>query len=135
MSILTVEATDENLDRVIGFVEEALEQYDCPMKAIMQVDLCVEEIYVNIAHYAYAPEVGHATIQVDVEPEPLSVTITFMDQGIPYDPLAKEDPDITLSAEERRIGGLGVFLVKKNMDDVKYEYKDGSNILTISKKL
>lgn len=135
MSILTVEATDENLDRVIGFVEEALEQYDCPMKAMMQVDLCVEEIYVNIAHYAYAPEVGPATIQVDVEPEPLSVTITFVDQGIPYDPLAKEDPDVTLSAEERRIGGLGVFLVKKNMDDVKYEYKDGSNVLTISKKL
>lgn len=135
MSILTVTATDENLDRVIGFVEEALEQYDCPMKAVMQVDLCVEEIYINIAHYAYAPEVGTAEIHLEVTEEPKVLTITFIDQGIPYDPLAKEDPDITLSAEERRIGGLGVFLVKKNMDSVTYEYKNGSNVLTISKKL
>lgn len=135
MSVLTVEATDENLNQVIGFVEEMLEQYDCPMKTVMQVDLCVEEIYINIAHYAYAPQVGSATIQVDVTNDPLQVTITFIDQGIPYDPLAKEDPDITLSAEQRGIGGLGIFLVKKNMDHVTYDYKDGSNILTISKNL
>lgn len=135
MSILNVEATDENLDKVISFVEEALEQYDCPMKTVMQVDLCVEEIYVNIAHYAYAPQIGQATVQVDFTNDPAAVTITFIDQGMPYDPLAREDPDVTLSAEERGIGGLGIFLVKKNMDEVKYEYKDGSNILTISKFL
>lgn len=135
MSVLTVEATDENLNQVIGFVEEMLEQYDCPMKTVMQVDLCVEEIYINIAHYAYAPQVGPATIRVDVTKAPLRVTITFIDQGIPYDPLAKDDPDITLSAEQRGIGGLGIFLVKKNMDHVTYDYKDGRNILTISKNL
>lgn len=135
MSIMKIAAADENLEKVIGFVEEALEQHECSMKTIMQVDLCVEEIFVNIAHYAYYPNVGDATVEVSVDGEPLQVSITFMDQGAPYDPLAKEDPDITLPAEERRIGGLGIFLVKKNMDDVKYEYKDGSNILTISKKV
>lgn len=135
VKVLDVEATDESLEKVIAFVEEILEQHDTPMKTVMQIDLAVEEIFVNIAHYAYAPEVGNATVKVEVKDDPLQVIITFMDEGIPYDPLAKEDPDITLSAEERRIGGLGVFLVKKNMDDVTYAYEGGKNILTIKKKL
>lgn len=135
VKVLNVEATDESLEKVIAFVEEILEQHDTPMKTVMQIDLAVEEIFVNIAHYAYAPEVGHATVKVEVKDDPLQIIITFMDEGIPYDPLAKEDPDITLSAEERRIGGLGVFLVKKNMDDVTYAYENGKNVLTISKKL
>ena len=135
MHELNISATVENLDVVMGFVEEHLEEYGCPMKAQMQVALAVEEIYVNIAHYAYNPDVGPATIRVEVHEEPLEVVITFMDKGKPYDPLAKEDPDITLSIEERDIGGLGIFLVKQTMDDVHYEYSDGSNILTIIKKL
>ena len=101
----------------------------------MQVQIAVEEIFVNLAHYAYGSEQGTATIRVEVGGDPLQVIITFIDQGVPYDPLKKEDPDISLSAEERQIGGLGIFMVKKSMDDVKYEYKDGKNILTISKKI
>ena len=135
MTELTLAATVENLDTVMGFVEEHLEEYGCPMKTMMQVSLAVEEIYVNIAHYAYNPEIGPATIQVEVHEDPLEVLITFMDKGKPYDPLAKADPDITLSAEERDIGGLGIFLVKQTMDDVRYEYSNGSNILRISKRL
>jgi len=135
MTELTLAATVENLDTVMGFVEEHLEEYGCPMKTMMQVSLAVEEIFGNIAHYAYNPEIGPATIQVEVHEDPLEVLITFMDKGKPYDPLAKAEPDITLSAEDRDIGGLGIFLVKQTMDDVRYEYSNGSNILRISKRL
>ncbi len=98
-----------------------------------QIDIAVEELFVNIAHYAYNPETGPATVRVEVEKEPPAVTITFIDNGVPYDPLAREDPDITLSAEERQIGGLGIFMVKKSMDNIEYEYKNGQNILRIRK--
>lgn len=135
MSELTLEAKTENLDKVLSFVDEHLEEQECPMKTQMQIDIAVEELFVNIAHYAYNPEVGPVTIRVEVQKEPLAVTITFIDHGVPYDPLAKEDPDITLSAEERQIGGLGIFMVKKSMDDIAYEYKDGQNILYIKKKI
>lgn len=133
MKELIIEALTENLDTVLSFVDGHLEAFDCPMKTQMQLDIAVEEIFVNIAHYAYDSGIGMATIKVEVNEQPLSVIITFIDQGIPYDPLAKPDPDISLSAEDRPIGGLGIFMVKKSMDDVKYEYKDGSNILTIKK--
>lgn len=135
MSELTLEAKTENLDKVLSFVDEHLEEQECPMKTQMQIDIAVEELFVNIAHYAYHPEVGPVTIRVEVQQEPLAVTVTFIDHGVPYDPLAKEDPDITLSAEERQIGGLGIFMVKKSMDDIAYEYKDGQNILYIKKKI
>ena len=135
MKELFIEAKDENLDKVLAFVDEQLEAYDCPMKTQMQVDIAVEEIFVNIAHYAYVPGVGSATIRAEVSEDPLAVSLTFVDNGMPYDPLAKEDPDITLSADERQIGGLGIFMVKKSMDDVAYEYKDGQNVLTIKKNL
>ena len=135
MKELEIEAKIENLDKVLGFVDEQLEAMDCPMKTQIQIDVAVEEIYVNIANYSYHPGSGPATIRVEFEEKPLSVILTFIDQGIPYDPLAKEDPDITLSAEERQIGGLGIFMVKKSMDNVCYEYKNGSNILTLKKGL
>lgn len=132
---LNISAAMENLDMVTDFVEGHLEEYGCPMNAQIQVALAVEEIFVNIALYAYNPNVGPATIRVEVHEEPMEVVITFMDKGKPYDPLAKEDPDITLSVEEREVGGLGIFMVKQAMDDVRYEYSDGRNILTIIKKL
>ena len=105
------------------------------MKAQMQIAIAVEEIYVNIARYAYHPEVGEATIRCEVGGEPLQVVIQFMDGGKPYNPLEKDDPDTTLGVEEREIGGLGIFMVKKSMDDISYTYADGKNILTIRKKL
>lgn len=105
------------------------------MKAQMQIDIAIDELFGNIAHYAYNPEVGPATVRVEVVEEPLSVVITFIDNGVPYDPLKKDDPDITLSAEEREIGGLGIYMVKKTMDEISYEYNDGQNILKIRKHI
>lgn len=132
---LDIEASIENLPKVTAFVRSKLEAVECPHKDAMQIDIAVEEIFTNICNYAYAPDKGNATLRVDVSPEPVTVTITFMDHGKPYDPLAKEDPDVTLSAEERQIGGLGIFMTKKVMDDIYYEYKDGRNILTLKKNL
>ena len=135
MKELTIAATIENIETVTDFVNEQLEAYDCPMKAQMQNDIAIDELFGNIAHYAYNPEIGSATVRVEVIEDPLSVVITFIDNGIPYDPLKKEDPNTTLSADEREIGGLGIFMVKKTMDDIIYEYKDGQNRLTIVKKI
>ena len=135
MKELNIAATVENIEVVTDFVNEQLEAFDCPMKAQMQIDIAIDELFGNIAHYAYNPEVGDATVRVEVVEDPLAVIITFIDKGVPYDPLAKDDPNITLSAEERAIGGLGIFMVKKTMDDITYEYKDGQNILKIKKNL
>ena len=134
MKELTIEATPENVDKAIEFVDEMLEEYGCGMKEQMAIDVAVDELFANIAHYAYNPETGYATVKVDVIKVPLSVEITFVDNGKPYDPLAKADPDTTQSIEDRPIGGMGILIVKKSMDDVNYEYKDGKNILTIKKR-
>lgn len=135
MKELNISATVENIAAVTAFVDEQLEELDCPMKTQLQVDVAIDELFGNIAHYAYNPEVGAATVRVEVTENPLSVVITFIDNGVPYDPLAKADPDVTLSAEEREIGGLGIYMVKKSMDDISYEYKNGQNILRIKKHI
>lgn len=135
MKEITVAATLDNLARVQEFIEVELESCGCPVRAMMQISVAVEEIFVNIANYAYHPSVGEATVRCAVGSEPLQVTIQFLDSGKPFDPLAKPDADITLSAEEREIGGLGILMVKKSMDDVQYQYKDGCNILTLKKQL
>ena len=132
---LELEAVKENLPQVMEYVDKKLEAVDCPLKAQMQIDVAVEEIFVNIASYAYAPDKGNAVVRVEVTEDPVTVKITFIDHGVPYDPLAREDPDVTLPAEERAIGGLGTFLTKQLMDEVAYEYKDGQNILTLLKNL
>ena len=132
---LDIEALPENLGEVQQFVEERLEKTECSPKDMMQINVAVEEIFINIASYAYAPDKGRATVRVEVSGEPVSVTITFIDHGIPYDPLSRQDPDVTKSAEDREIGGLGIFLTRKIMDDLSYEYRDGKNILTLKKKL
>lgn len=135
MKEITIAATVENIEAVTDFVNEQLEALDCPMKAQMQIDIAIDELFGNIAHYAYNPQVGQATVRVEVIEEPLGVTVTFIDNGTPYDPLKNDDPDTTLSAEEREIGGLGIYMVKKSMDEITYEYKDGQNILKIKKNL
>ena len=132
---LDIEAEESNLQTVLDFIDKHLDAVDCPPKAKMQIEVAAEEIFINIASYAYAPDKGRATVRVEVSPDPVTVTITFIDQGMPYDPLAKEDPDVTLKAEDRPVGGLGIFMVKKTMDDVTYEYKDGKNILRIKKNI
>jgi anti-sigma regulatory factor (Ser/Thr protein kinase) len=133
MKQLKVTANISELDQVLAFADGLLEEAGCSMKAQMQIDIAIEEIFVNIAHYAYPEKEGEAVISVETDKEAKSVVITFEDEGIPYDPLKNEDPDITLSAEDRPIGGLGIFMVKKSMDDVSYEYRDGKNCLTIKK--
>ena len=132
MKQIKVKADTAELDNVLSFADTILEELGCSVKAQMQIDIAIEEIFVNIAHYAYPESEGEAVISVDSGEGP-SVTITFEDEGIQYDPLKNEDPDITLSAEDRPIGGLGIFMVKKSMDEVSYEYKDGKNRLTIKK--
>ena len=133
MKELTIAATVENIEVVTDFVNQQLELLECPMKAQMQIDIAIDELFSNIAHYSYNPEIGQATVRVEVMENPLAVSITFIDNGVPYDPLSKEDPDLTLSAEERQIGGLGIYMVKESMDEIIYEYKDGQNILSIKK--
>lgn len=135
MKELTIAATVENIEIVTDFVNEQLEALNCPMKAQMQIDIAIDELFGNIAHYAYHPEVGSATVRVETEQDPRIVVITFIDGGVPYDPLMAADPDVTQSVQERQLGGLGIYMVKKSMDAITYEYKDGKNILTIKKKL
>ena len=135
MKELTVDAAVENIEVVTDFVNEELEKLDCPLKARRQIDVAIDELFGNIARYAYSPDVGKATVRFSVEENPLEVTITFIDNGVPFNPLEKSNPDTSLSAEERPIGGLGIFLVKKSMDLVEYEYKNGQNILKIKKNI
>ena len=135
MKELIIEADKTNLLTVQSFIDEQLEEAGCPMATQITIDVAVEELFVNIASYAYAQGKGVAVVQVTVHEDPLSVEITFIDNGKQYDLLAKADPDITLPAKERKRGGLGIFMVKKTMDNVSYEYKDGKNILTIKKSL
>jgi len=127
---LTVQATDENLDKVLSFVEAKMEEMECSFKQINQVALALEEAYVNVAHYAYT-DGGLASIELQQDGNVL--TITLIDSGKPFDPLSKDEPDITLDAQDRQIGGLGIFLIKKVMTSVSYERKDNQNILTMVK--
>lgn len=135
MKAITVPATLEQLDTVNSFIISELDAADCPAKTRIQIETAVEEIYVNIARYAFHPNIGEATVHCEVGGDPLQVTIQFLDCGKPFNPFEKKDTDITLSAEERDIGGLGILMVKKSMDEVDYAYKDGKNILTIKKKI
>jgi len=135
MKELNISATVENIPVVTAFVDEQLEALNCPLKAQMQIDIAIDELFGNIAQYAYNPDIGSATVRVEVSEDPLAVIITFIDGGIPYDPLKADDPDITLSAEDRTLGGLGIYMVKKSMDAIIYEHRDGKNILSIKKAL
>lgn len=134
---LTVEARTENLDEVLAFVDGGLEERGCGPKVQMQIDVAVEEMFVNIANYAYThPNMGRpgwAMVRMEFQGD--AVVITLIDGGVPYNPLARPDPDVTLPAGERQIGGLGIYMVKKSMDSVSYEHKDGQNIFTMRKVL
>ena len=132
---LVIAAELKNLPCALDFIEGHPEGTSISIKQKMQILVAVEEIFVNIASYAYAPDQGNAIVRIEFSDEPVEVTITFMDNGIPFDPLQRRDPDVTLSAEERRIGGLGIFMTKKTMDSVDYEYKNGQNILRLKKSI
>lgn len=133
---IETEAKLENFETLLAQLEGLLTETGCPADMLYQINICFEEIFVNIASYAYVNGDGDgmARILIEIEEEPYKVYIKFRDTGIKYNPLEKDDPDTTLSAEERSIGGLGVFFVKNMMDEVLYEYKDGENILSIMKE-
>ena len=135
MKEITVDATIENMDTVTAFVDDFLDQIACPMKSKIQINIVIDEIFGNICHYAYKDSIGAVTVRVESGNTPKAVFLTFTDNGVPYNPLETEDPDITLSSEERKIGGLGIYLVKKNMDEMKYEYVNQQNRLWMEKRL
>lgn len=130
-----VNADVNELQRVLDFVDVCVQGFDCSPKTMIQINVSVEEIFVNIAHYAYSDKTGEAVIEVEIIDELKTASITFIDCGIKYDPLAKPDPDVTLSAKDRKIGGLGIFMTKKFMDELLYEYRDGQNVFCMKKKL
>ena len=132
MMELTVAAIAENIRHITDFVNRHLEALDCPMKVEMQIDIAIDEIISNIVQYAYTPETGDVTVRMEVIDDPMSI-ITFIDQGVPYNPLTAADPNTKLPVEERSPGGLGIFMVKKSMDKISYRYENGSNILSICK--
>ncbi len=132
---LTLDAVMDNLEEVLSFVDVELEQYECAALVQAVLDLAVEELYTNIASYSYAPETGTCTIKVEITDAPANIIVTFFDHGMPYNPLAKEDPKLDTEISERPIGGLGFFMVKNSMDEVSYEFRDEQNILTIKKSL
>ena len=135
MTKKTFPAKTEALLDVLGFVEQELEKHECSMKIQTAVCVAIEEVFVNVAHYAYGGGEGDVTISIDFDAETRNVTFQMTDKGVAFDPLKKPDPDITLSAEEREIGGLGIFITKKTMDLVTYAYENGENILTMIKKI
>lgn len=135
MKELKVSAIVENIDTVTAFVSEYLETLDCPMKIQMKIAIAIDEVFSNIAYYAYGTEGGEVIVRIEEVQEPHGIVLAFIDNGIPYNPLAKEDPDVTLTAEERQIGGMGIFMVKNIMDAISYEYVDGQNILEMWKEM
>ena len=129
-------ASTDELASVMEFVEGELEKYECSMKLSMQISVSVEEIFVNIAHYAYdGSDVSDRNVSISADYEDGMFSLSFEDAGIPFNPLEKDDPDITLAADERKIGGLGIFMVKKNMDEVDYKYVNNKNVFTMKKRI
>ena len=135
MTNKTFPARTESLSEVLGFVEETLERIECPMKIQTAICIAIEEVFVNVAHYAYPNGEGDLSLHIGFDDKNRSITFRMTDRGVPFDPLKKPDPDITLSAEEREIGGLGIFITKKTMDSLTYAYENGENILTMIKKI
>lgn len=136
MKEIILDAKRENLPVLFEFITNTLKEYSDDAKTIRKVKLCVEEVFMNIATYAYDPEVGPAKVSVMAlgDPYPFKVQVIFTDSGKPFNPLEATRPDTESGIEERPVGGLGIFLIKKEMDDITYEYRDGQNILTLEKK-
>jgi len=131
MKEITLDANRDTLPELYAFVEKTLEEFGCPVKTQMQINVAVDEIASNIVQYSKSPTV---TLQIESAKNPFRAKLIFIDSGCPYNPLQKKDPDVTLSAEEREIGGLGIFLVKKTMDKMEYSREGDKNILTIEKQ-
>ena len=135
MTYQTFPAKVDVLSDFLGFVDCTLEKYECPMKIQTAICVAIEEVFVNVAHYAYGEGEGDVVLGIGFDEESRNITFSMSDKGTPFDPLKKPDPDIALSAEDREIGGLGIFITKKTMDTVTYAYENGENILTMIKKI
>ncbi len=133
MQTIVIPARIEEMNKVTEFVSDILEANDCSTKARIQIEVAIDEVLSNIVHYAYEGKAGEVRVECGVSEG--TATLCFIDAGVPYDPLKKEDPDVTLSVSERAIGGLGIFMVKKSMDEMRYEYKDDCNRLTLIKHI
>lgn len=135
MKELQIASIVSNIDEVTDFINQELDEFDCPMKIKIQLDVAIDEIFSNISNYAYNGKEGNVLIQTEYEKDTNMISIRFIDSGIPFNPLKHKEPDVTMSASQRQIGGLGIFLVIRTMDKVNYEHQDGKNMFTIWKKL
>ena len=135
MTTTTFPATTQALNEVIAFLEQTLEGYNCPLKTQMALCVAIEEVFVNVANYAYLNGNGDVDFAISFDNATRVATFRMTDTGVPFDPLQKDDPDTTLSAEDREIGGLGIFITKKTMDNITYAYENGENVLTMTKKI
>ncbi len=135
MKTITLAAKIDSIAEATAFMDAELEMVDCPMKAQVQLDIVLDELFSNIARYAYKGGDGEASVSFGFDPETRTVSIVLKDRGIAYNPLEKEEPDVTLPLDKRPIGGLGIFLVKKNVDKMTYARRNGQNILTVLKKI
>jgi anti-sigma regulatory factor (Ser/Thr protein kinase) len=135
MKSIRVKASIKNTANVLSFIDEQLEEAGCPAETRLQIELAVDELFANISKYAYGPDDGMAEIGIEIIGEPHIVCVKLADSGVKYNPLEKEDPDISLPRRKRPVGGMGIYLAKQNMDDIRYEYTDGKNILTLEKNL
>ena len=124
-------ADTSELEALFDYSTLLLEKLSFTHHDIIMINTALEEVFVNVAKYAY--EEG-GTVEVTLSNDKNKVTFIFKDHGKEFNPLDREDPDITASSSEREIGGLGIFMAKNIMDDISYEYKDGYNILTMIKK-
>ena len=131
----TMQASLESIPEITGWVDQLLTKAGCTVKARRQIDVALDEILSNIARYAYPEKEGSMTVEIDMDEETGMLSLTFRDEGVPFDPLAKEEPDVTLGVRERAVGGLGIFLVKKMMDEVIYRREGKQNILSLHKKV
>ena len=129
---IIVDSKFENVRALTEFVESALEPYHPSMKAVTQIGVAIDELFSNVVRYSGS---SNMKLILHVNEDVLTAKLTFIDEGVEYDPLSKADPDVSLSAEDREIGGLGIFLVKKNMDNIEYKYEDNKNILILSKNV
>ena len=136
MREMTVDASMEQIQPVTDYVNRLLTELGCSKRIRIQIDVAVDEIIGNIVRYAYHPETGPVTVRLETADDPPGILITFIDHGVPFDPLANVQPDTTsLPARDRPVGGLGLYMVRKSMDDVAYRFQDGRNMLTIRKNL
>lgn len=132
---ITVRAVMDNLDIVLSFVRKKMNRSESGMLDCLTLEMVVEELYTNIASYAYGTQTGIVTVECSARQKPRELKVTFMDRGMPYNPLEHEEPDISAPIEERQIGGNGILMAKKMMDDIQYEFRDGANVLTVRKQI